>query len=163
RNEIEAPRLCVPVGNPIHGRTCLRRQTRIISSDRAVPCSADRRESSARRFGEHRSSLGYFAGENRHSYFWIDTAPRTASFRLRAAHSGGEDRRPAECRRPLRTPTVALLAFPTDPRPTTGAFGMRDGTKERTSRAGTRKLRENDHMIESLAAQRAGGVPRRLA
>src|SRR5262249_39808313 len=68
--------------------------------------------------------------------FLDNTASRTASFRLRAAHSGGEDRRLAEWRRPLRTPAVALLASPADPWPTKGASGMRDSRSERTSRAG---------------------------
>src|SRR5262249_42976510 len=72
---------------------------------------------------------------------WIDTAPRTASFRLRAAHSGGEDRRLAEWRRPPRTPAVARVVVLADPWPTKGASGMRDSTPGRTSRACTRKLR----------------------
>jgi hypothetical protein len=46
---------------------------------------------------------------------WIGIASKTAAFRLRAAHSGDEDRPPAEWQRSLPTLVVALIAVPANP------------------------------------------------
>src|SRR5215813_8069275 len=98
-------------------------------------------ENSALAIGEQKRDLVSLGGRNRHTCCWIEIASRNAAFRLRAVHSGGEDRRPAECQRPLRTPAVGRIAVPANPWLAKGASWMRDSRRGRTSRADTGKPR----------------------
>jgi hypothetical protein len=100
---------------------------------------------------EQGSSRGQLASENRHSYSWINTGSRIASFRLRAAHRGGEDRRLGEWPQSLPMLVVHRSRF------------RESWANERSVRDTQEGLHvqvqgifvEDDHMIQTLATNRS--------
>src|SRR5215469_18376590 len=75
--------------------------------------SFKKQEKSASAIGEQkRSSLPLWRRASAHACPWNRNCIEDAAFRLRAAHSGGEDRPPAEWQPPLRTPPGARIAAP---------------------------------------------------
>ena len=144
----------VPIGNPIHGRNRPAQTDANHRFGRRFPRSIESTRNPRPRL-VNRKMPSPVGRRDRHTRAWIGIASRTTTFRLRAAHSGGEDHQPAEWQRPLRTPAVARIAVPADPWPEKGASWMRDSTRGRTLGPVQGSFVENDHVIEALAPNRA--------